>query len=157
MVETLFRGSLLADYHQFYLCDEAIPVLPDAYSDAAIARRLMAGPHGIIVHCARNLTVPIRVEWYPSRPDPDLAAFQHMAETGFASSCGRLVLAGLTDFVGTAARLPVQAGPLGARACFAGLDTLDAYGIGGEDRYLVQLWPGPEPAEVRVLKAWPPK
>lgn len=65
------------------------------------------------------------------------------------------MLAGLTDDVTTAPRLPVQAGRLEVRACFAGLDTLDADGIEGEDRYLVPLWPGPEPDAFRVLKMWP--
>ncbi len=158
MVQVLFAGELFADYHQVCLHDEDHPKLPDDYTDETIARRLMAGPYGAIVHTARNMTVPVRVEWHRARADPDLAASQHIAEADFACPSGRLVLAGLTDYAPTAPRLAVRAGPLGVRACFAGLDTLDATGLDGDDRYLVQLWPADAPAGsgMRVLKAWPP-
>lgn len=155
MFQILFQGELFADYHQIYLRDAAFPELPDDYTDEAIARRLMAGPHAIILHTARNMTVPVRVEWHATRPSPDLDAFQHVVEAGIACPTGLLVLAGMTDNESTAPRLPVQAGPLGVRACLAGLDTLDETGLEGEDRYLIQLWPGPEPEEVRVIEAWP--
>lgn len=154
MSQTLFQGELLADYHQVYLHDEGFPDLPDDYTDAAIARRLMVGPHAVILHTARNLTVPVSVEWHRTPPASDFAAFQHVVEAGFSCPSGVLVLAGLTDYAPTAPRLQVEAGPLGIRACFTGLDTLDAFGIEGEDRYLVQLWPGQVEPGVRVLKPW---
>lgn len=93
MIQTLFQSDLFADYHQFYLHDGSFPALPDDYTDEAIAKRLMAGPHGVIVHTARNMTVPVRVEWHQSRPALDVAAFQHVVEAGFAcppaGSCSR--------------------------------------------------------------------
>jgi hypothetical protein len=154
MVRLLFEGELFADYFQIYLCDADHPGLPDDYTDEAIARRLMAGPHAVILHTARNMTVPVRVEWHDARPDPDPDAFQHVIEAGFDCPSGRLVLAGLTDYEPDAPRLEVTAGPIGVRACLSGLDTLSEDGLEGEDRYLVQLWPGAEPDGVRVLKAW---
>lgn len=157
MFQVLFQGDLFADYFQVYLHDEAHPALPDDYTDATIARRLMVAPHGIIVHTARNMTVPVCVEWHHARPESDLDAFQHVVEASFACPTGRLVLAGLTDDASTAPRLTVQVGVLGVRTCFAGLDTLDETGLDGDDRYLVQLWPAAAPASkgVCVLKAWP--
>lgn len=155
MLQVLFEGDLFADYFQLTLRDEAHPTLPDDYAAATVARRLMAGPHGVVVHTARNMTVPVRVEWHDVRPAPGYGVFQHVVEAGFACPTGCLVLAGLTDDMATAPRLAVTAGPLGVRACFAGLDTLDETGLGGNDRYLLQLWPGPEPEGVRVLRAWP--
>lgn len=155
MLQVLFEGNLFADYFQFTLRDEVHPALPEDYTEATVARRLMAGPHGVIVHTARNMTVPVRVEWHGGRPAPDRDAFQHLVEASFGCPTGRLVLAGLTDDAAAAPRLAVPAGPLGVRACFAGLDTLDEAGLDGQDRYLVQLWLGSGPEEVRVLKAWP--
>lgn len=153
--QILFQGSLFADYFQIYLRDEAHPHLPSNYTDDAIARRLMAGRHAVILHTARNMTVPVRVEWHDRRPVFDPGPYQHVVEAGFDCPSGRLVLAGLTDAAAAAPRLAVKAGPLGLRASLSGLDTLSADGLDGEDRYLMQLWPGAEVAGVRVLKAWP--
>lgn len=153
--QTLYQGDLLADYFQIYLRDAAHPDLPDDYTAAALARRLLVGPYGVILQTVRNMPVPIRVTWHPDRPAPDLDADQHVVEAGFDCPSGRLVLAGLTDYEPSAARLVVPAGRLGLRARFRGLDTLGADGLAGEDRYEMQLWPGVVPDGVRVLKAWP--
>jgi hypothetical protein len=155
MFKILYQGNLLADYFQIYLRDEAHPDLPDDYTDEAIASRLVAGPHAVILHTARNMTVPIRVEWHDQRPKVDLDAYQHVVEAQFDCPSGQLVLAGLTDYDPTAPRLSVKAGPLGVRASLSGLDTLSEDGLEGDDPYVVQLWPGAEPEGVRVLKAWP--
>lgn len=113
-MQPLFEGELFADYFQIYLRDEDHPDLPDDYSAEAIARRLMAGPHAAILHTARNMMVPVRVEWHGQRPVPALDAYQHVAEAGFACPSGRIVLAGLTDEEALATRLVV--GP-GRSAC----------------------------------------
>ncbi|MET3970870.1 hypothetical protein ABID62_006966 [Bradyrhizobium sp. S3.9.1] len=149
----LYQGDVFADYFQIYLRDEAHPDLPDEYTDEVIARRLAAGPHAVILHTVRNMTVPVRVEWHHSRPAPNLDEYQHVAEAGFLCPSGQLVLAGLTDYDPTAPRLLAQAGPLGVRVNMSGLDSLRENGLEGDDRYLVQLWPGDEPDGVRVLKA----
>jgi hypothetical protein len=155
MSKILYQGNLLADYFQICLRDEAHPDLPDDYTDEAIARRLVAGPHAVILHTARNMTVPIRVEWHDQRPKVDLDAYQHVVEARLDCPSGQLVLAGLTDYYPTAPRLSVKAGPLGVRASLSGLGTLSEDGLEGDDHYVVQLWPGAEPEGVRVLKAWP--
>jgi hypothetical protein len=153
--QVLFQGDLLADFFQIYLRDEAYHDLPDDYTDEVIARRLMVGPYAVILHTARNMTVPIRIEWHGQRPTLDLDAYQHVVEACFDCPSGKLVLAGMTDYEPTAPRLSVKAGPLGVRASLSGLDTLSEDGLVGDDRYLVQLWSGTEPEAVRVLKAWP--
>jgi hypothetical protein len=154
MLRILYQGDLFADYFQIYLRDEAHPDLPDHYTSESIAQRLMAGPHSVIIHTARNMTVPICVEWHHERPEPDLDAFQHVVEAAFTCSTGQLVLAGLTDYEVTAPRLTVKAGALGVRVNLSGLDTLSDNGLEGDDHYLVQLWPEVKRECVRVLKAW---
>lgn len=154
MFQILYQGNLFADYFQIYLRDEAHPDLPDDYTEENIARHLMAGPHSVIVHTARNMAVPICVEWHLERPEPDLDTYQHVVEGAFICPTGRLVLAGLTDYEATAPRLEVKAGPIGVRVNLSGLDTLSENGLEGEDRYLLQLWPGFQAEGVRVLKTW---
>lgn len=151
----LYQGDIFADYFQLYLRDEAHSELPDDYTDESIARCLMAGPTGIIVHTARNMSVPVRVEWHDQRLASDLDAFQHVVEAGFSCPTGQIVLAGMTDDVTTSPRLSAKAGPLGVRISLSGLDTLSEDGLDGEDQYLVQLWPESELLPVQVLKAWP--
>ncbi len=154
MFQILYQGNLFADYFQIYLRDEDHPDLPDDYTNETIARHLMAGPHAIIVHTARNMFVPLCVEWHHQRPAPDLDTYQHVVEAGFDCPSGQLLLAGLTDSESTSPRLAVKAGPLGVRVNLSGLDTLSEDGLEGDDHYLVQLWPGAEPGGVRVLKTW---
>lgn len=155
MSKVLYQGNLFADYFQIYLRDEAYPDLPERYTDVDIARYLMAGPHAVVLRTARNMTVPIRVEWHDQRPTPNLDAYQHVVEACFDCPSGQLVLAGLTDYDPTAPRLSVKAGPISVRASLSGLDTLRENDLEGDDHYLMQLWSGSEPKDVRVLKAWP--
>jgi len=154
MLKVLYQGNLFADYFQIYLRDEAHPDLPADYTDDVIAQRLMAGPYAVILHTARNMTVPIRVEWHDERPSLNLDLYQHVVEAQFDCPTGQLVLAGLTDYDPAAPRLAVKAGPIGVRVSFSGLDTLTEDGLEGDDQYLVQLWPGAESKGMRVLKAW---
>lgn len=152
--KVLYQGNLFADYFQVYLRDAAHPDLPNDYTDDAIARRLMVGRHAVILHTARNMTVPIRVEWHDQYPAFDPASYQHVVEAGFDCPSGQLVLAGLTDYDPAAPRLSVKAGLLGVRANLSGLDTLSEDGLDGDDRYVVQLWPGAKLEDVRLLKTW---
>lgn len=154
MDSPLYDGDIFADYFQIYLRDEAHPDLPDDYSDEVMAHRLMVGPHGIVMHTARNMQVPVRVEWTEQRPDVDFDTFQHVVEAGFMCPTGQLILAGMTDEEATAPRLSVDAGPLGVRLSALGLDTLSEDGLEGHDRYLLQLWPAAETGTLRVLKGW---
>lgn len=155
MDRTLYHGDIFADYFQIYLRDEAHPDLPDDYSGEVMAQRLVVGPHAIVMHAARNMEVPVRVEWTGHKPEADLDVFQHVIEAGFLCPSGRLILAGMTDAEETAPRLTVDAGALGIRLSATGLDTLSEDGLDGEDRYLVQLWPVSEVFPLLVLKAFP--
>ncbi|MCZ3375942.1 hypothetical protein [Rhizobium sp. AG207R] len=141
MFKILYQGDLFADYFQIYLRDEAHPDLPDNYTDESLARRLTVAPYAIILHTARNMTVPVSVEWHDQRPAAELDAEKHVAEAEFDCPSGQLVLAGLTDYEPDAPRLPVKAGPLGVRVSIFGLDTLSEDGLDGDDCYLVRLWP----------------
>lgn len=150
----LFNGELLADYFQIYVRDRANADLPATYSEEAISARLVVGPHAAVVHTARNMTVPVIVEWHDVRPRLEIERYQHVVEGGINCPSGVLVLAGMTDYEPTAQRLSVKAGPLGIRVNMSGLDTISEDGLDGRDRYLIQLWPGQELSGPLVLKSW---
>ena len=152
--KSLFNGELLADYFQIYVKDRANPDVLATYSEDAISARLLMGPHAAVVHTARNMTVPVIVEWYDVRPRLEIERYQHVVEGGFNSPSGVLVLAGMTDYEPTAQKFSVKAGPLGIRVNMSGLDTISEDGLDGRDQYLVQLWPGQELSGPLVLKSW---
>ena len=154
--QVLFDGELFADYFQVYLQDDGGAwSLPDDYSAAALRQGVTTSPHALLIHTARNMTVPVRVELHAIRPTIDNDAFQQVVEAGFSAPSGRLLVAGLTDETAAAARIAVPAGPLGALVTFQGLDTLDETELEGDDRYVVHLWPGTMEPGVRVLRAYP--
>lgn len=137
-----FQYELFADYFQFYLQDEgASGGLGEAWTEAALARRLAVGPGVVGVYTARNMTVPVTVEVHPSAPPDDRDAWEHVAEDSLEVPSGRVVVAGCTDYFPDAARIDVAPGVYRLRASFAGLDTLRDNGLDGDDRYRVQLWP----------------
>lgn len=151
---SLFNGELFADYFQIYVRDQGRPDLPATYSEEAISARLVVGPHAAVVHTARNMTVPVIVEWHDVRPPSETERYQHVVEASFNCPSGVVVLAGMTDYEPTAQRLSVKPGPLGIRVNMSGLNTISEDGLDGRDRYLIQLWPGQELSGPRVLKAW---
>lgn len=151
---SLFNGELLADYFQIYLRDLGRPALPATYSEEAISARLLVGPHAAVVHTARNMTVPVIVEWHDLRPQAETERYQHVVEASFNCPTGVVVLAGMTDYEPTAQKFSVKAGPLGIRVNMSGLDTISEDGLDGRDRYLIQLWPGQQLSGPLVLKSW---
>jgi hypothetical protein len=58
-----FALKLLADYHQFYIQDEAADGdLSDSWDDAATARLLAIAPGTIGIGTVRNAEVPVTIE-----------------------------------------------------------------------------------------------
>jgi hypothetical protein len=79
-------------------------------------------------------------------------------ECSLSVPSGRLVIAGCTDYLPTAARIPVQPGWYRARIYYGGLDTLTADELDGDDHYQIVLWPsGPSAPQTlkRYVKARP--
>lgn len=151
---SLFNSELFADYFQIYLRDQGHPDLPATYSEDTISARLEVGPYAAIVHTARNMTVPVIVEWHDARPQSETERYQHVVEASFDCPSGVVVLAGMTDYEPTAQKLSVKAGRLGIRVSMSGLDTISEDGLDGCDRYRIQLWPGQQLSGPLVLKSW---
>jgi hypothetical protein len=144
--------NLFADYHQFYLWDEAVsPDAPSDYTDDDIARRLKAAPHVVVVQPVRAMTVPVTVEVHDTEPAFDQSAWDHIAECSLELPSGRLQIHECTG--GSVGRFSVSPGVYRVRAFFGKLGSLDEDQLEGDDHYSVVLWPAPA-SELRVLKQW---
>jgi hypothetical protein len=144
--------ELFADYHQFYLWDEAMsPEAPTDYTEDDVARRLKTAPHVVVVHPVRDMTVPVVVEVHELEPPFDAEAWDHIAECSLTLSSGKLQVHECTG--GSVAQFLVPPGTYRVRAFYGALDTLDESGLEGNDHYSVVLWPAPL-GELLVLKQW---
>ncbi|KAF1685418.1 hypothetical protein B1992_11780 [Pseudoxanthomonas broegbernensis] len=146
------RLQLFADYHQFYLQDEAADGdLSEAWSPVAVQRMLAVSDGVVGIGTVRNMDVPVTIELLESEPSVDLAGFDHVVEGSLAIGRGPLVVAGCTDYFPDAARFDLAPGTYRVRLSASGFETLSEDGLDGQDRYLVQLWQAPF-IEPTVLK-----
>jgi len=143
--------SLFADYHQFYLQDEAAPGnLAEAWTPDAVDRMLALAPGVIGVGTARDMDVPVEVEILSQPPAEDFTAWDRVNECSIRLSSTRAVIAGCTDYFPDAARIPVTPGEYRARIYYGGLDSLSPDGLDGQDHYRIALWPAPEGPTIRL-------
>lgn len=149
---TSFDLELFADYFQFYLQDETADADLGAAWDEAATERMFAVTTGMVgIGTARNMGVPVRLEFLEAEPPRRLAAFDHVVEGSLVIATGPLVVAGCTDYFPDAQRFALEPGTYRVRLSACGLDSLSADGLDGNDRYLVQLWSG-SAVEPIVLK-----
>ena len=144
--------EVFADYHQFYLWDRGMmPEAPTDYSDADVRRRIKVGPHVVVIHPERNMTVPVEVEVHDADPGFDLDAWDHIAEASLHLPTGTLEVHECTG--GPIAEFAVAPGWYRVRSLGRGFATIDESSMEGDDYYSVVLWPA-QPAELRVVKQW---
>jgi hypothetical protein len=103
---------LCAEYHQFYLLDEAVKQrIPEEGTDAELVSRLMVRPHLVLVLTFQPNLVAVAVEAVGAEPPLDPAAWDHVAECDLQLPSGRFAV---DQCVGTvAARLSVPPGHTG--------------------------------------------
>ena len=149
---TSFELSLFADYSQFYIQDEVAADEFSAEWTPETTDRMLATGQGIVrIGTARNMDVPVAVQILEREPEDDSSHWEYIVEASLDVASGRIVIAGCTDYFPDAKRIDVPPGTHRVRVSHAGLDTLSADGLEGDDRYRLQLWPAPAIA-VRVLK-----
>jgi hypothetical protein len=151
-VDVVFDGALLADYFQVFIADARHHQLPEDYPEEVATIRLQEGKGALVFTTARNMTVPVRVVLHPKKPNVDLSRVDHAVMGSFRTS-GRVMIAGLMDYLPDAARFSVPAGTICALFLSEGLGTLSFDGLDGEDRYSVHLWPC-QLQGVTVLRQW---
>ncbi|MGL5446103.1 MAG: hypothetical protein ACRDBL_02200 [Rhabdaerophilum sp.] len=143
----------MADYFQFYIADATQFEIPTVYTEETAKIRLQSDKGILVITTARNMTVPVRVELHSQKPEINLTKVDHAVE-GSLQTSGRMVVAGLTDYLPRAAHFSVPAGNLCALVVSTGLGTLSADGLDGQDRYSVHLWPCASQG-ISVLRQWP--
>ncbi len=144
--------TLFADYHQFYLQDEAAAGdLSQAWNPEAVERMLAVADGVAGFGTLRNMQVGVTLEILEEPPGADIAGFDHVVEGSLDAHSGTLVVAGCTDYLPDAARFALAPGTYRVRLSVSGADTLSEDGLDGADHYRVQLWPAPFAAPM-VLK-----
>lgn len=110
-------------------------------------------PRIIGISTARNTTVPVRVDILNGQPNDDFTDWDHVAEASLEVPSGQIVVAGNSDYIPNAKRLPVPPGSYRVRVYYGELDSISEDGLDGDDHYSVTIWPGGyKPPE--VLKKW---
>jgi hypothetical protein len=143
--------TLFADYHQFYLQDEAvIGDLSESWTPDAVDRLLALAPGVIGVGTVRNMDVPVELEVLSNPPQDDLTMWDRVNECSIRFTSGRAVIAGCTDYFPDAARIPITPGDYRARVYYGDLNSLSSDGLEGNDHYRIVLWPASEGPIMRI-------
>jgi hypothetical protein len=116
-----FALTLFADYRLFYIKDEAADGdLSDSWDDRTTARLLAIAPGTIGVGTVRNTEVPVTIELYEREPEADFAAWDYIVEAALSIASGPLVVAGCTDYLPDAKRIPLAPGAIACAPLMAG-------------------------------------
>jgi hypothetical protein len=97
------------------------------------------------------MTVPVVIDLRTGPPDLDPDDFDHVTEAGLTT--GGTIIVSRQEYGPDAPRLRVPPGSYRLRVFTSGVDSLDPYGLEGEDSYLIVLWPG-EPCPPRVVRRY---
>lgn len=150
---TTIELAIFADYFQFYLQDEAANEdFGDKWTEDAVERLLAPAQFSVGIGTARNMTVPVVLSILPAEPEEDFAEWEMVNECSLTIRSDTLIIAGCTDYVPDAPRVPVAPGSYRVRVSYTGLESLSEDGLEGDDFYRVQLWPAPL-GEMAVRKA----
>lgn len=142
--------QIFADYHQFYLWDKnAAADAPTDYNEEDIRRRIKAAPHVVVIQPARNVEVPVEVEFFAEAPFLDAASWDHIAEASLELSSGVLEIHECTG--GPIDELHLTPGTYRVRGYYGRLSEISENGLEGSDHYYLAVWPAAF-SEVEVLK-----
>jgi len=143
--------EIFADYNCVYLEDEKNDAFSPEWSEKEIADMATVSESTVILCPVRAMTVPVRVEIYAAEPDENLGDWDHVVECSIHSLTGRMSIQGGTGPI--TAWLTVEPGWYQVTLLYAGLDTLNNYGLDGDDHYKIVLWPGAS-RPLQVVKRW---
>ena len=138
---TEHRIEVFADYHQFYLWDPSTdPEAPTDFSDQDTRCMVKLAPHVVVVQPLRNMDVLVIVRLENADPGFEAADFDQIVECMIEVPGGQLQVHECTGE--PVLDLEVAPGCYQVRVLCAGLDTLSADGLDGNDSYTIQVWPG---------------
>ena len=144
--------QIYADYHQFYLEDEASPhETGDIWTKETVGQMIGVSEKLIAIGTARYETVPVSVEFYDREPVLELEKYSRINECSLEVTSNKLVLAGCTEYLPDAARIDAEPATYRVRVLYGNLETVkDDWE--GEDFYVLQLWQDGEFQVVKTLK-----
>ena len=144
--------EIFADYHQFYLEDENSPHQTDkVWTKETVEQMLGVSEKLVAVGTARNVAVPVSIEFHDSEPFLELEKYSRVNECSLEITSDKLILSGCTDYLPDAARIEVEPAIYQVRILYGNLETV-ADEFEGEDFYVLQLWKNAEMREVLTLK-----
>ena len=158
----LTRFTIDVSYRQFYVEDiNADPNYEDVWAQPSLPSYQVEGntpvvllgtiQGGVLVSPARDGNIDVEIELLDHRPTPDLDAWDHVVECSIDIPSGRIRILGCLDYPPTAPSLDLPPGTYSVLVYYGGFDTIDRYGLTGDDHYRVTLWPGTF-VEPRVIK-----
>ncbi len=144
--------EIFADYHQFYLEDENSPHRTDeVWTKETVEQMLGVSEKLVAVGTARDVTVPVSIEFHDGEPILELEKYSRVNECSLEITSDKLILIGCTDYLPDAARIEVEPAIYRVRVLYGNLETV-INEFEGEDFYVLQLWKKAEMREVLTLK-----
>lgn len=150
--------TIFADYRQFYLLDsQSQGSAEDIWNEQTTADYFAPGstPDFVAVGTGRNINVPVRVNVAAGEPALEYGAWERIVESSLHVPSGVMLVEGCTSGRDGAPRIDVPAGWLRVRVRYAGLSTVSANQLDGEDRYDIVVWPAAQAPQVQHKPARP--
>ncbi|WP_324680297.1 hypothetical protein [Hymenobacter sp. GOD-10R] len=108
--------------------------------------------HTLVLTTVRDHTVPVSVLLYEEKPALALEQYDHVVECGLTMHSNTAVLYGVIDALADRRRIPLAAGLYGVWLCYQNLNSIDEFGLEGEDCYTILLWKENTRLPKRILK-----
>lgn len=134
--------NIYADFSQFVVCSGGADWsdLYEKWSPAAVEKMIVCGPEYLAVGTARPAYVPVTIRIVEVPPPMDKAA-ERVRECEITVNADHIEITGVTDNGISGGTLHTSRGVYRARVSYYDLDSIDASGLEGQDRYAVELWP----------------
>lgn len=151
MLISLHEFEIFADYHQFYLEDETwSPNTGDIWNEETVKQMLEVGESFIAVGTARDMTVPVAVEFHDGEQLLELEKYSRVNECSLDVKSDKFVISGCTDYLPDAARIEVKPSIYRVRILYRNLESV--VDLDGDDFYVLQLWKEGKMREIAHLK-----
>lgn len=151
-----YHLPLFADHYQFCLEDEAADPPEDDMWDEEASDRLVAVETGRVwIGTCRESVVPIAIEVHDRQPQAEMGKYEHIVECGLVMRGCHLIVAGCTEDLASAARIPLPVGVYRLRISFANISATPGSACPGPEAYEVQIWPAAY-CETRILSRQAP-
>ena len=133
--------NIFTDFNQFTVADSTADFedLWEKWTDETIESMFVQGDHYIAVGTMRNLDAPVLIRVDSDRPLPSGSRVDKTAEGILDVPSGLLEVSGPTDNGLSGGTLHVPPGTYRVLVEYLNLESIDDYGIEGDDRYVITL------------------